>query len=178
MDVKPKERVLVSSQRIQQKIRELAARINEDYKDKEVLAVCVLKGATVFLADLMRQLQVPLAVDFMAVASYGESTQSTGVVKILKDLDANIESRHVLVVEDIVDSGLTLHYILNHLRARNVASLRVCCLLDKRPNRKVDVPIDYVGFEIDNAFVVGYGLDYQEKYRNVPYVFVMEHPYL
>ncbi len=152
------------------RIRELGAEISADYRERELFLVGVLKGAVFFLSDLMRHLEVECQVDFMAVASYGSSTDSSGVVRILKDLDAPIEGRQVLVVEDIVDSGLTLSYLLRTLGARNPASLEVCALLTKPERRKVDLPIRYVGFEIPNRFAIGYGLDHGERYRNLPYV--------
>jgi hypoxanthine phosphoribosyltransferase len=144
-----------------------------DYAGKDVLLIGVLKGAVFFLADLMRQLDVECEVDFMAVSSYGSSTDSSGVVRILKDLDAPIEGRHVLIVEDIVDSGLTLSYLFRMLGGRSPASLEVCALLTKPDRREVDMPIRYVGFEIPNKFAIGYGLDHAERYRNLPYVAVL-----
>jgi hypoxanthine phosphoribosyltransferase len=161
---------LVEEDALAARIRELGAQISADYAGGELFLVGVLKGAVFFVADLMRQLEVPCAIDFMAVASYGSSTDSSGVVRILKDLDASIEGRDVLIVEDIVDSGLTLNYLLRTLRARNPASLEVCALLTKPERLKVELPIRYVGFEIPNKFAIGYGLDYGERYRNLPYV--------
>src|SRR5207247_6846929 len=146
---------------------------SRDYADRDLLLVGVLKGAVFFLSDLMRHLEVPCEVDFMAVASYGSSTDSSGVVRILKDLDIPIEGREVLIVEDIVDSGLTLSYLLRTLNARNPKSLDVCALLTKPERRKVDLPIRYVGFEIPDRFVVGYGLDYEQRHRNLPFVAVL-----
>jgi hypoxanthine phosphoribosyltransferase len=148
----------------------LAAEISRDYANKDLMLVGVLKGAVFFLSDLMRQLEVPCEVDFMAVASYGSATKSSGVVRILKDLDAAIEGRDVLIVEDIVDSGLTLQYLLRSLAGRNPRSLEVCALLIKPDRKKVDLPTRYVGFEIPNKFAIGYGLDHAERYRNLPYV--------
>jgi hypoxanthine phosphoribosyltransferase len=162
--------VLVEHDVLTRRVRELGEEISADYDGRELLLVGVLKGAMFFLSDLMRELEVPCQVDFMAVASYGSSTDSSGVVRILKDLDAPIEGRTVLIVEDIVDSGLTLSYLLRTLRARNPASLEVCALLTKPERRKVDLPIRYVGFEIPNRFAIGYGLDHAERYRNLPYV--------
>ena len=163
-------KVLVERDELAHRVRELAAEISADYADRDLFLVGVLKGAVFFLSDLMRQLEVPCELDFMAVASYGSSTDSSGVVRILKDLDASIEGREVLIVEDIVDSGLTLSYLLRTLHARSPASLEVCALLTKPERRKVELPIRYVGFEIPNRFVVGYGLDHAERYRNLPYV--------
>jgi hypoxanthine phosphoribosyltransferase len=162
--------ILVPSEALQRRVRELGAEISRDYEGRELLLVCVLKGAVLFLSDLMRAITVPCEVDFMAVASYGDSTDSSGVVRILKDLDAPIEGRDVLIVEDIVDSGLTLQYLMRSLRARNPRSLEVCALLTKPARRKAEVGAKYVGFEIENRFVIGYGLDHAEKYRNLPYV--------
>jgi len=164
---------LVPEDRLGERVHELGAEISADYTGRDLLLVGVLKGAIFFLSDLMRSLAVPCDLDFMAVASYGSSTDSSGVVRILKDLDTSIEGREVLIVEDIVDSGLTLSYLLRTMRARNPASLEVCALLTKPERRKVDLPIRYTGFEIPNRFVIGYGLDYREKYRNLPYVAVL-----
>jgi hypoxanthine phosphoribosyltransferase len=162
--------ILVQSDELQHRVRELGAEITRDYRDSDLLLVCVLKGAVFFLSDLMRQIDVPCEVDFMAVASYGSATESSGVVRILKDLDSPIEGRNVLIVEDIVDSGLTLSYLLRTLRARGPASLEVCALLTKPDRRQVDTPARYVGFEIPNRFAIGYGLDHAERFRNLPYV--------
>jgi hypoxanthine phosphoribosyltransferase len=165
--------ILVQPTDLAQRVRQLGAEISRDYADKDLLLIGVLKGAIFFLADLMRAIEVPCEVDFMAVASYGSATDSSGVVRILKDLDAAIEGRDVLIVEDIVDSGLTLQYLLRTLRARDPASLEVCALLTKPERRKVDLPIRYTGFEIPNEFAIGYGLDHDERYRNLPYVAVL-----
>jgi hypoxanthine phosphoribosyltransferase len=165
--------ILVQPDELAHRVRELAEQISADYAGKNVLLIGVLKGAVFFLADLMRQLDVDCEVDFMAVSSYGSSTDSSGVVRILKDLDSAIEDRHVLIVEDIVDSGLTLSYLFRMLRGRKPASLEVCALLTKPDRREVDMPIKYVGFEIPNRFAIGYGLDHAERYRNLPYVAVL-----
>ncbi|MBJ7520423.1 MAG: hypoxanthine phosphoribosyltransferase [Solirubrobacteraceae bacterium] len=162
--------ILVQPDELARRVRELGAQISEDYAGRDLLLICVLKGAMFFLADLMRRIDVPCEVDFMAVASYGSATDSSGVVRILKDLDAAIEGREVLIVEDIVDSGLTLHYLLRNLGARNPASMEVCALLTKPERRKVELEPRYVGFEIPNRFVIGYGLDHAERYRNLPFV--------
>ena len=162
--------ILVQADDLQHRVRELAAEISRDYADKDPLLICVLKGAVFFLSDLMRHIEIPCEVDFMAVASYGSATDSSGVVRILKDLDAAIEGRHVVIVEDIVDSGLTLQYLLRNLGARDPASLEVCALLTKPERRKVDLTPRYVGFEIPNRFAIGYGLDVGERYRNLPFV--------
>lgn len=165
--------ILVQRDELEHRVRELAADISRDYADRELLLIGVLKGAVFFLADLMRHLDIVCEVDFMAVSSYGASTDSSGVVRILKDLDASIEGRDVLIVEDIVDSGLTLSYLFRMLRARGPASLEVCALLTKPDRREIDLPIRYVGFEIPNRFAIGYGLDHAERFRNLPYVAVL-----
>jgi len=162
--------ILVQQDDLQHRVRELGAEISHDYADRDLLLVGILKGAIFFLSDLMRFIDVPCEVDFMAVSSYGSATQSSGVVRILKDLDAPIEGRDVLIVEDIVDSGLTLSYLLRNLRARNPGSVEVCALLTKPERRQVDLPTRYVGFEIPNRFAIGYGLDHAERFRNLPYV--------
>ena len=162
--------ILVQPDELKQKVRDLGERISRDYADRDLLLVCVLKGAVFFLADLMRHISIPCEVDFMAVSSYGSATDSSGVVRILKDLDRAIEGRDVLIVEDIVDSGLTLQYLLRNLGARDPASLEVCALLTKPERRKVDLATKYVGFEIPDRFAIGYGLDHAERYRNLPYV--------
>ena len=161
---------LVPEDRLAQRVKELAAEISRDYTGRDLLLVGVLKGAVFFLSDLMRYLEIPVEVDFMAVASYGSATKSSGVVRILKDLDAVIEGRDVLIVEDIVDSGLTLQYLLRNLAGRDPRSLEVCALLVKPERQKVELPTRYVGFEIHNRFAIGYGLDYAERYRNLRYV--------
>jgi hypoxanthine phosphoribosyltransferase len=162
--------VLITEEALQRRIGELAAEVSRDYEGRAPLLVAILKGAVPFLADLMRRLEVPCELDFMAVSSYGSSTDSSGVVRILKDLDASIAGRDVLIVEDIIDSGLTLHYLLKNLRAREPASIEVCALLTKPERRRVDEPIRYVGFEIPNRFAIGYGLDHLERFRNLSYV--------
>ena len=162
--------ILVQADELRNRVRELGVQITEDYADRDLVLVGVLKGAVFFLSDLMRAIDVPCEVDFMAVASYGSATDSSGVVRILKDLDAAIEGRDVLIVEDIVDSGLTLQYLLRALGARQPATLEVCALLTKPERRKVDLPTRYVGFEIPNRFAIGYGLDHGERFRNLPYV--------
>jgi hypoxanthine phosphoribosyltransferase len=166
--------VLVSAEDLQRRVAELGEQISRDYAGRSLLLIGVLKGAVFFLSDLMRFIDIPVEVDFMAVASYGSATDSSGVVRILKDLDAAIEDRDVLIVEDIVDSGLTLQYLLRNLGSRGPRSLEVCALLTKPERRKVDLPTRYVGFEIPDRFVVGYGLDYAERHRNLPFVAVLE----
>ncbi|MGH2920876.1 MAG: hypoxanthine phosphoribosyltransferase [Gaiellaceae bacterium] len=165
--------VLIEEPVLQARIAELGEEISGDYAGKDLLLVGVLKGAVFFMADLMRSLTVPCEVDFMAISSYGDSSDSSGVVRILKDLDIPLSGRDVLVVEDIIDSGLTLSYLMRNLRAREPASLEVCALLTKPERREIEVPVRYVGFEIPNRFVVGYGLDYAERYRNLRYVGVL-----
>ena len=166
--------VLVSAEDLQRRVRELGEEISRDYGGRPLLLVGVLKGAVFFLSDLMRFIDIPVEVDFMAVASYGSATDSSGVVRILKDLDTAIEGRDVLIVEDIVDSGLTLQYLMRNLGSRNPRTLEVCALLTKPERRKVDLPTRYVGFEIPDRFVVGYGLDYAERHRNLPFVAVLD----
>jgi hypoxanthine phosphoribosyltransferase len=162
--------VIVSADDLELRVRALAAEISADYAGRELFLMGVLKGAVFFVADLMRELEIPCELDFMAVSSYGSLTDSSGVVRILKDLDAPVEGKDVLIVEDVVDSGLTLGYLLRSLRSRNPRSLEVCALLVKPERRKVELPIRYVGFEIPDRFVVGYGLDLDQRYRNLPYV--------
>jgi hypoxanthine phosphoribosyltransferase len=166
--------VLVGAEELQARVAELGAEINRDYAGRDLVMIGVLKGAVLFLADLMRELEIPCEVDFMAVSSYGSATDSSGVVRILKDLDASIAGRDVLLVEDIVDSGLTLHYLLRNLRAREPRSLEVCALLTKPERRRVDLPIRYVGFEIPNRFAIGYGLDHGQRYRNLRFVAALQ----
>ena len=166
--------VLVSAEDLQRRVGELGREISRDYAGRSLLLIGVLKGAVFFLSDLMRFIDVPVEVDFMAVASYGSATDSSGVVRILKDLDVAIEDRDVLIVEDIVDSGLTLQYLMRNLGSRNPRSLEVCALLTKPARRKVDLPTRYVGFEIADRFVVGYGLDYAERHRNLPFVAALD----
>lgn len=166
--------VLLTAEEIAQRVKKLGEVIARDYQGAELKLVAILKGAIVFVADLIRAIPLPLTLDFMAISSYGEETTSSGVVKILKDLDENIEGAHVLVVEDIVDTGLTLGYLLRNLSAKNPASLKVCILLDRPARRIVDLPLAYKGFEIPDRFVVGYGLDYRQRYRNLPFICTLE----
>jgi hypoxanthine phosphoribosyltransferase len=165
--------VLITAEKIRERIAVMGATIANDYAGQDLLLVCVLRGAVVFLSDLMRSIPIPHSVDFMAISSYGASTESTGVVRILKDLDTNIERRNVLIVEDIIDTGRTLDYMLQNLRTRRPKSLRTCTLLSKPSRRQMHVPLDYVGFEVPDKFVVGYGLDFAELYRNLPYIGVL-----
>jgi hypoxanthine phosphoribosyltransferase len=166
--------MIVPPDELQRRVSELAEEISHDYAGRDLFMMGVLKGAVFFVADLIRQVDLPCELDFMAVSSYGSLTDSSGVVRILKDLDAPIEGRDVLIVEDVVDSGLTLGYLLRSLRSRNPRSLEVCALLVKPARRRVELPIRYVGFEIPNRFVVGYGLDLDQRYRNLPYVAALE----
>ncbi len=166
--------ILVTEEQLQVTIAEMGRKLSAEYRGKDLLLVGVLKGAIMFIVDLARAIELPLTMDFMAVASYGASTRSSGIVRILKDLDMSIEGKHVLIVEDIIDSGLTLNYILDTLRTRNPASIRVCALLNKPSRRRVDVSVDYVCFDIPDEFVVGYGLDYNQIYRNLPFVGVLK----
>ncbi len=168
------ERVLLSAEDLSSRIAEIGAKITEDYAGKEILMIGVLRGAVIFMADLARTIKVPVAIDFMAVSSYGAAMNSSGVVRIMKDLDENIEGKHILVVEDIIDSGLTLNYLLDNLKSRKPASIKLCTLLNKPERRKVKVTIDYNGFDVPDYFVVGYGLDYAEKYRNLPFIGILK----
>lgn len=168
-----KTKVLISRQEIEAKVVELAGQVSRDYEGKNLLLLCVLKGAVVFLCDLLRSLEIGAEIDFMAVSSYGDSSTSSGVVRILKDLERSIEGKDLLIVEDIIDTGLTLSYLRENLLSRNPASLRIVTLLDKPDRRVADIEPDYCGFSIPDEFVVGYGLDYQEKYRNLPDICVL-----
>jgi len=170
--------ILITQERLQQRVTELAARIDADYADRELLLVGVLKGAVMVMADLSRAMHLPVQMDWMAISSYGSGTKSSGVVRILKDLDADISGRHVLVVEDIIDSGLTLSWLIGNLQSRGPASVQVCALLRKPAAARTSVDVAYTGFEIEDAFVVGYGLDYAQKYRNLPFIGTLaEHVY-
>ncbi len=168
------EEILLDSQTVANRVAELGAQLSADLADKDPVLVSVLKGALPFLADLMRAMEIPVSIDLMEVSSYGSGTESTGQVRILKDLSASIEGRHVLIVEDIIDTGLTLNYLLKYLADKGPASVRIVCLLDKPARRLVEIPIDYRGFEIADRFVIGYGLDYDERYRNLPYIGVLK----
>jgi hypoxanthine phosphoribosyltransferase len=166
--------ILLTEEEIRSKVKELGEQISKDYEGRKVIFVGVLKGSVIFVADLMRSMTIDVASDFMAVSSYGDSTETSGVVKILKDLDFNIEGQDVIIVEDIIDTGTTLKYLCEYIRARNPRSLKVCCLLDKPERRKADIAADYVGFSIPDKFVIGYGLDYSEKFRQLPYIGVLK----
>lgn len=165
---------LISQEEIQSRVKEIGAQISKDYAGEEICLICVLKGGIMFMVDLAKEITIPVTMDFMAVSSYGNEQVSSGIVKIVKDLDDPIEGKHVLIVEDIIDSGRTLHYLINMLKERNPASIEVCTLLDKPEQRLVDVPVAYVGFVIPDQFVLGYGLDYEQRYRNLPYVGVVK----
>jgi len=167
------DRVLLDEEQIKRRIKELGHDITKDYQNKELLMVGVLKGAIVFFSDLMRAIELPLTTDFIAVSSYGSSTKSSGIVRILKDLDESIDGKDVLIIEDIIDTGLTLNYLVENMITRNPNSVKICCLLDKPDRRLTDVQVDYVGFAIPDEFVVGYGLDYNERYRNLPNISVL-----
>lgn len=168
------QNVLLTEQELAAKVNELGSQISQDYKGKNLMMVSVLKGSVVFMADLMRAITVPCEIDFMSVSSYGGGTKTSGVVKIMKDLDINLEGRDLLIVEDILDSGLTLSYIKSLLLERKPNSIKLCTLLDKPERRKADIKADYIGFAVPDEFVVGYGLDYNEKYRNLPYIGVLK----
>lgn len=167
-------KILLSEEEIKQRVLELGRQISEDYQGKDVVVVGVLRGAFVFLADLVRAIDMPVAIDFISVSSYGTGTSSTGVVRFLKDLDEEVSGRHVLLVEDIIDSGITLKYLLENMKTRKPLSVRICTLLSKPERRKVEIDVAYNGFIIPDHFVVGYGLDYSEKYRNLPYVGILD----
>lgn len=167
------KQILLTSEQIQNKVEELGKKISVDYKGKELLLICILKGSFIFMSDLCKKIELPLTLDFMAVSSYGDSTQSSGVVRIIKDLEEDIEGKDVLIVEDIIDTGLTLSYLINILESRGPKTVKVCTLLDKPERRKSKVIPDYLGFTIPDEFVVGYGLDYAEKYRNSPFVSIL-----
>ena len=164
------KQIIYSEEVIKEKVDELGKRITEDFSGKNPIVIGVLKGANVFLSDLIRKINIPLIVDFIDVSSYGLSTETSGVVKINKDLDFSIEDKDILIVEDIIDSGLTLEYLLKNLKSRNPKTIRICSLLDKPERRRVDIKVDYIGFQIPDEFIVGYGIDYAEKYRNLPYI--------
>ena len=166
--------VLFSEEAINERVKELAAKISEDYKGKELLVVGVLKGSVIFASELIKNITIPCQIDFMAVSSYGDSSETTGVVRILKDLDSEISGKHIIIVEDIVDSGVTLNYLLNYLKSRNASSVEIVSLLTKPSRRKVDIDCKYIGFEAPDEFLVGYGLDYAEKYRNLPFVGILK----
>lgn len=168
------EKVLLSEEEIKNKVKELGEKISHDYENKNLMLISILKGSIVFMSDLMRSITTKCQIDFLAVSSYGSSTKTSGEVRIIKDLDVSLEGFDVLVVEDILDSGMTLNYVLNLLKNRNPASINICTLLDKPSRRRVEVDAKYIGFEVPDEFVVGYGLDYAEEYRNIPFVGVLK----
>ncbi len=172
--LKDVERILITSEEIGVRVRELGQQITNDYAGQEILMIGVLRGAVIFMADLARSIKRPMDIDFMAISSYGMSTNSSGVVRIIKDLDEVVEGRHILIIEDIIDSGLTLNYLVDNIKSRKPASVRICTLLSKPDRRKVNVTVDYNGFIIPDHFVVGYGLDYAGKYRNLPFIGVLK----
>lgn len=168
------QEVLLTEEQIQEKVRELGQQLSKDYEGRNPLIICVLKGSFIFTGDLIKRIHIPIEIDFIALSSYGEGTQSSGKVRVMKDLDVSVEGRDVLVVEDIIDSGLTMSYFTDVLKRRDAASVKVVTLLDKPERRKVDMKADYSGFTIPDAFVVGYGLDYAEKFRNLPYIGILK----
>ncbi|SCN23146.1 Hypoxanthine-guanine phosphoribosyltransferase [Clostridium sp. N3C] len=172
--IKDIKEILLDEEKLKEKINELGAQISKDYENQELVLIGVLKGSVMFMSDLMKRITIPCCMDFMAVSSYGNSTETSGVVRILKDLDYDIEGKDVLIVEDIIDSGITLKYLIEYLKARKPSSIEVVCLLNKPERRRVDIDVKYQGFEVPDSFLVGYGLDYAEKYRNLPYIGILK----
>lgn len=168
------QEILISREELSKRIKEIGKQISKDYEGKDLMLIGVLKGSVPFMADLLREITIHCTMDFMAVSSYGNSTQSSGVVRILKDLDSNIENKNILIIEDIIDTGYTLKYLISNLKSRKPADVSVCCLLDKPERRKAELDIKYTGFKIGDAFVIGYGLDYAERYRNLPFIGVLK----
>ena len=166
--------VMITQEEIQEKAREIGARITEDFKGREIVLVGILRGAVLWMADIMKNVDLDMTIDFMAVSSYGAATRSSGVVRINKDLDTDIEGKDVIIVEDIVDSGVTLNYLRGYFESRGAGSVRICALLDKPAGRRIHIDVDYIGFTVDDRFIVGYGLDYDQKYRNLPYITYLE----
>ncbi|NLL29978.1 MAG: hypoxanthine phosphoribosyltransferase [Clostridiales bacterium] len=166
--------ILITEEVIKEKIKEIGGKISRDYKDKNLLVVGILKGSVVFAADLIKNINIPCEIDFMAVSSYGNSSETSGIVRILKDLDNNIDDKDIIIVEDIIDSGVTLDYLLRYLEARNAKSVKIATLLSKPARRKTEIDVEYLGFEVPDEFIVGYGLDYAEKYRNLPFIGVLK----
>ena len=166
--------VMITQEEILEKAREIGARITEDFKGREIVLVGILRGAVLWMADIMKNVDLDMTIDFMAVSSYGAATRSSGVVRINKDLDTDIEGKDVIIVEDIVDSGVTLNYLRGYFESRGAGSVRICALLDKPAGRRIDIDVDYIGFTVDDRFIVGYGLDYDQKYRNLPYITYLE----
>ena len=168
------EKILFDEKTLNQRVTELGNQITKDYEGKELMVIGILKGSNIFTSDLVRKIDLPLQIDFMVVSSYGNATESTGVVRILKDLEQHVEGKHLLIVEDIIDSGLTLKYLKENLLTRNPESVKICTLLDKPARRKENVEVNYVGFEVPDEFIVGYGIDFAEKYRNLPYIGILK----
>lgn len=168
------EETLYSEEEILKRVEEISMQISKDYEGKDLLIVGILKGSVIFTSDLVKHIKIPCSLDFMAVSSYGSSTESSGVIKILKDLDEDIEGKHVLIVEDIVDTGITLSYLLEYLNVRKAASIEIVALLNKKARRKADIKVKYIGFDIPDEFIVGYGMDYSEKYRNLPFIGILK----
>ncbi len=166
--------VLYTQEQIEERAREIGKKITEDYEGEKVILVGILRGAVMWMTDVMKNVALDMTIDFMAVSSYGSSKKSSGVVKINKDLDTNIDGQNVIIVEDIVDSGITLNYLVGYLKSRGAKSIKICSLLNKQCNRKVDLNADYIGFEVDDLFIIGYGLDYDQRYRNLPYISYLE----
>ncbi len=167
-------KIIIDEETIQEKVQEIADQISKDYKGKNPIVICILRGAALFAVDLIKKIAIPIEIDFMAVSSYGDSTKSSGVVQIKKDIDSDITGRHIIIVEDIVDTGLTLKYIDEYYEKHNPKSIKICSLLDKPEAHEIDIEIDYKGFDVGNEFVVGYGLDYAQKYRNLPYIGILK----
>ena len=166
--------IMITQEQISQRAREIGEQIARDYAGKDVVLVGILRGAVLWMGDIMKNVDLDMEIDFMAVISYGSSTKSSGVVKIVKDLDSDIEGKHVIIIEDIVDSGITLNYLKHYLENRETKSVRICTLLDKPAGRKADIQVDYIGFEVEDRFIIGYGLDFDQKYRNLPYISFLE----
>ncbi len=168
------EKVLLTEEELRKKIREIGSQISEDYKGKELVLIGVLKGSVMFMADLMKEISIYCSMDFMAVSSYGSASESSGVVRILKDLDESIENKHVIIIEDIIDSGITLEYLIKYLKGRNPKSIDIACLLNKKDRRRANIGVKYLGFDVPDYFLVGYGLDFAERYRNLPYIGILK----
>lgn len=168
------KRVMLTEEQIQKRAEELGAQISSDYNGKDLMLIGILKGSVMFMADLLKRITIPVSMDFMAVSSYGNSTETSGVVRILKDLDFEIRNKHIIIVEDIIDSGVTLEYLLKYLGGRKPASIEIACLLNKYERRRVDIDVKYLGYEVEDEFLVGYGLDFAEKYRNLPYIGILK----
>ncbi|MBB6696862.1 hypoxanthine phosphoribosyltransferase [Clostridium algidicarnis] len=168
------EKILLTEEELEKKVKEIGSQISEDYKGKELVLIGVLKGSVVFMSDLMKEISIYCSMDFMAVSSYGNASESSGVVRILKDLDESIENKHVIIIEDIIDSGITLEYLIKYLKGRNPKSIEIACLLNKKDRRKANIGVKYLGFDVPDYFLVGYGLDFAERYRNLPYIGILK----